>query len=174
MTKHRSQFGCGQGRRNSGRAGGGAAKDLRAMETCRNQFVTNCACIWAATMFTWKIIAKVIENHSEFCGWANSCNKFVSSWSWKNTKLSVICLWKRTSTPVAAALSKGQGAIPPSFHRSPVSLKLPWCCYIRSLVPPLPSLPRHARPFWRPWLRLPPDRTRRCGIIDTKRQPQQK
>jgi len=68
-----------QGRRNSGRAGGGTVKELRAMEACKKQKIVTCASFCAATTLISKIIAEIIENHSEV-GWcANSCNKFVSS-----------------------------------------------------------------------------------------------
>jgi len=67
-----------QGRRNSGRAGV-AVKELRAMEACKNKKFVTCACFCAATTLISKVIAEIIENHSEV-GWcANSCNKFVSS-----------------------------------------------------------------------------------------------
>ena len=38
----------------------------------------NCACFCAVTMLTLKLTTEIIENHSEFCGAANTCNKFVS------------------------------------------------------------------------------------------------
>jgi len=61
-------------------SGRGAVKELRAMETCKKQkFVTNYACFCAATTLTSKIKAEIIENHSGFYGYANICNKFVSS-----------------------------------------------------------------------------------------------
>ena len=56
----------------------------------------------------------------------------------------MIQLWKGTSAPVAP-FSKGQGAMPPSFHRSPASLKLPMMLYVRALVPPLPPFQRSGR-----------------------------
>jgi len=51
-----------------------------AMEACKKQ--TNhyqYACFCPATTLTSKIIAEIIENHYDFRGCANSCNKFVSS-----------------------------------------------------------------------------------------------
>jgi len=33
-------------------------------------------------MLISKTIAEIMENYSVFCGFANSCNKFVSSRSW--------------------------------------------------------------------------------------------
>jgi len=58
-----------QGPRNSGRTGE-VVKELKAMENCKKNF-TNYACFCAATMLTSKIIAEIIENHSEFYGCAN-------------------------------------------------------------------------------------------------------
>jgi len=50
------------------------------METCKKQKnVTNYACFCAATTLTSKIIAEIIENHSEFDGCSDSYNKFVSN-----------------------------------------------------------------------------------------------
>jgi len=44
---------------------------LRVMEICKKQKnVTNYACFCAATMLTSKILAEIIENLSEFSGWA--------------------------------------------------------------------------------------------------------
>jgi len=41
------------------------------MEICKKQkIVTNYACFCAATMLTSKILAEIIENLSEFSGWA--------------------------------------------------------------------------------------------------------
>jgi len=56
-------------------------------------------------MLTSKRITEIIENDSEFCGCANSCNKFVASWFRENMKLPMILLWKDISAP----LLKGQG-----------------------------------------------------------------
>jgi len=67
-----------QGRRNSG-GEGGAVKELRGMESCKIQnIVTNYACFCTAATLTSKIIAEIIENHSEFYVYAKSYNKFVS------------------------------------------------------------------------------------------------
>ena len=103
---------------------------------------------------------KFIENHSEFYGCANSCNKFVSSWSSKTIKLSVILLWKDTSVPVVP-FSKGQGQYPRVI--SPLS-GVPEITYDAVLYGHLcprcsqfrragGQCPRHARPFRRPWWR---------------------
>ena len=46
-------------------------------------------------------------------------------------KLPMITLWKSISVPVAP-LFQGQGAMPPSFHRSPASLRL-CCCLCNDL-----------------------------------------
>jgi len=70
----------------------------------------------------------------------------------------VIVLWKCTSVPVAPLL-KGQGAIPPKFHRSLVSLKLPMMLLCKgTCAPAAPHFQRPGRavppsctPFWRPW-----------------------
>jgi len=57
-----------QGRRNRSRAGG-EVKVLRAIENCKTQkIVTNYACFCAVTTLTSKIIAEIIENHSEIYG----------------------------------------------------------------------------------------------------------
>ena len=41
-----------------------------------------------------------MENHSEFCGCANSCNRFVTSRPWQIMKLPMILLCKGTSAPI--------------------------------------------------------------------------
>jgi len=61
--------------------GQGGVKEFRAMQTLQKP-VTNCACFRSSTMLTSKIIAEIIENHSEVYGCANSCNKFVSIRFW--------------------------------------------------------------------------------------------
>jgi len=61
-----------QGRRSSGREGG-AEKGLRVMETYKK----NCfqfACFCSASSLTSKVITEILENHSEFSGYANNCN----------------------------------------------------------------------------------------------------
>jgi len=72
-----------QARRNSGGEGGGAVKELRAMESCKKQKNRNRLCLFLHSnnvdLKNQKIIAEIIENHSEFDVCANSCNKFVSS-----------------------------------------------------------------------------------------------
>jgi len=45
-------------------------------------------------MLTAKIITEIREKHSEFSGYQNSCNKFVSSRSWQAMKLPMILLWQ--------------------------------------------------------------------------------
>jgi len=71
-----------QERRNSGRAGG-VVTELRAMETYKKQKNrSQSVCFCSSTMLTSKIITEIIENHSEFAGFRNSWNKFVSSLSW--------------------------------------------------------------------------------------------
>jgi len=71
-----------QGRRNRVRQGG-AMKELRAMETYKKQkIVTNYYCFCASTTLTSKIVAEIVENHSEFYGCTNSCSKIVSNRSW--------------------------------------------------------------------------------------------
>ena len=58
----------------------GTGKGLSAIETYKaKKIVTNYACFCSATMLTKKITTKIIENHSESSGCANSCNQFVSS-----------------------------------------------------------------------------------------------
>jgi len=53
------------------------------METYKKQtVVTTYVCFCSSTMLTSNIITEIIENHSEFSGWQNSCNKFASSQSW--------------------------------------------------------------------------------------------
>jgi len=56
-------------------------KQLRAMETYK-KFVTNYVCFCSPTMLTSKMITEMMENHSGFSEWRNSCNKFASSRSW--------------------------------------------------------------------------------------------
>ena len=69
-----------QGRRNSCGEGGGAVKELRAMESRKKQkIVTNYACFCIAITLTSKIEVEIIENHSEFYVCAKSCYKYVSS-----------------------------------------------------------------------------------------------
>jgi len=53
-------------------------KQLRAMETYK-KFVTNYVCFCSPTMLTSKMITEMMENHSGFSEWRNSCNKFASS-----------------------------------------------------------------------------------------------
>jgi len=48
----------------------------------------------------------------------------------------MILLWKGTSAPVVSHL-KGQGEIPPSFHRSPASLKLPMMLLCKGICAPV-------------------------------------
>jgi len=62
-----------------------------------------------------QIITQNIENHCEFSGCANSCNKFVSSRSWYNMKL---LLWKGISSPVVP-FRKGRGGRHAPTCRSP-------------------------------------------------------
>ena len=65
--------------RDAGTAGG-QWKGWGQWKLAKNKnIMTNCACFHAATMLTSKIIAGITENHSEFSGCANSCNKYVSS-----------------------------------------------------------------------------------------------
>jgi len=45
----------------------------------KQKIITNCVCFCSSTMLTSKMIAEIIENHSEFSGCPNSCNKFVFS-----------------------------------------------------------------------------------------------
>jgi len=53
---------------------------LRAIEACKKQINHYQLCFFcAATTLASNIIAEIIENHPEFCGCANSCNKFFSS-----------------------------------------------------------------------------------------------
>jgi len=101
---------CKQGRRNSGRAGG-QEKSGGQWKLVKNKNRYQLCLFWAAKFFASKMIAKIVENHSEFCGCANSCNKFVSSWSWKTMQFSVILLWNGTSAPVAP-FSKRHGNTP--------------------------------------------------------------
>ena len=66
--------------RNAGTAvGRGAERVEDNGNLYKTTVVTNCACFWPATMLTSNIVPEIIENHSEFCGCTNSCNKFVSS-----------------------------------------------------------------------------------------------
>jgi len=69
-----------QGSRRTCRAGG-AVKELKAMETYK-RIATDYICFCSSTLLTSKIITEIIENHSEFSGCPNSCNKCVSSRSW--------------------------------------------------------------------------------------------
>jgi len=59
----------------------GAEKELRAMETYKNQkcrkIVTNYDCFSSSTILTSETIAEIIENRSEFSVFVNSC-KYVS------------------------------------------------------------------------------------------------
>ena len=85
-----------QGRRNSGRAGE-EMSELGPMETCKkqtNRYQLAYDCFCTATTLASKIIAELIENHYEFCGCANRCNKFVSSRSLLTIELPMIILWK--------------------------------------------------------------------------------
>jgi len=66
--------------RDDGTAAGGAVEMLRAMETYKNKkIVSNYVFFCSSTMLTLKIITEIIENHSEFSGFRNSCSKFISS-----------------------------------------------------------------------------------------------
>jgi len=42
------------------------------------KIVTNNVCFCSSTMLTSKIITEIIENHSEFSGYSESCNDCVS------------------------------------------------------------------------------------------------
>jgi len=64
-------------------------------------------------MLISKMMAEIIENHSEFSGCPNSCNRFVSSRSWQTMKLPMILLWKGTSAPVAHLVERAEGPMPP-------------------------------------------------------------
>jgi len=60
--------------------GQGTVKELRAIETYKKQKNRYQLCLFCpATMLTSKIIAKIMENPSEFSGCAKTRNKFVSS-----------------------------------------------------------------------------------------------
>jgi len=77
--------------RHAEKTAGGAVQKLREMETYKKQ--TNLHqyfCFCSVTILTSKIITEIIENHSEFFCWVNSCNKFVSIRSCQNMKLSII------------------------------------------------------------------------------------
>jgi len=105
LQPHSTFYAEHQGRRSSGRAGGGAAKELRPRETYKKQkIVTNCACFCSLTILT----SKIIENYCEVSGCANSCNKFVWIRSLWTTNWPMILLWKGTSALVAP-LRKGRG-----------------------------------------------------------------
>ena len=67
-----------QGRRNSG-GEGGAVKELRGMESCKKQKIVINYLFLLSNNVGLKNKAEIIENHSEFYGCTNSCNKFVSS-----------------------------------------------------------------------------------------------
>ena len=98
-----------QGRRSSGRAGA-AVKQLTAIETYKNRkIVTKYVCFYSSTMLTSKITTKFVENHSEFSGCPNSCNKFVSSQSSYAMNWPIMLLWK------AAVLEVGVRAPPQKF-----------------------------------------------------------
>ena len=128
-----------QGRRNSGGAGG-TVKELEQWNLVKNKIIViNYACFCTATTLTSKIIAEIIENHSEFCGYTNSCTKFVSSWSWSTIKLPITVSWKSTSAHVAPLL-KEQRSITRYFTALQRSWYYLWCCYVRAPVPPLPPL----------------------------------
>ena len=62
-------------------------------------------------MLTSKIRTEIIENHSEFSGCQNSCNKFVTSRSWYTMKLPMILLWKQWCWRWGA----GVASAPPKF-----------------------------------------------------------
>jgi len=70
---------CVQGRRNSARSGGQwkSRGQWKLIKNKRN--VTNYACFCSATMLTYKMWTEIMENHSAFSGFANTCNKCVSS-----------------------------------------------------------------------------------------------
>jgi len=60
------------------------------MEACNKQTNRYQLCLLLrSNTLTSEIIAKTVENHSEFCGCANSCNKLVSSRSLQTIKLPV-------------------------------------------------------------------------------------
>ena len=77
-------------------------------------------------MLPSKIMTEIRENHSEFSGSANSCNKFVSGRYWSTMKLLIILLWKCISAPFAPL--KGKGVMPPS----PASMGQ--CAWVNSLI----------------------------------------
>jgi len=79
-----------------------------------------------------------MENHSQFYGCANNCNKFASSWSWKTIKFPLILLLKGTSP--CYPYFKRPGGNAPSFHRSPASLKLPMMLLCKGTCAPIAPL----------------------------------
>jgi len=113
--------------------GKASSRRVRVMETYKKtkRTVTNYVCFCSSTMFTSKITTEIIENHSEFSGCSNSCNKFVSSRTWRTMKLPMILQCKGTSAPVVP-FWKGRGAMP----RHASILQRP-CAYYstRTLVP---------------------------------------
>ena len=101
----------------------GEIKELRPMETFKskkNYQSYACFCS-AAIMLTSKIITEIVENHSEFSVWTNSCNTLFMS-ILINCKITCDTVMKRHSTPVAPLL-KCRGAMPASYLRSPASLE---------------------------------------------------
>jgi len=70
----------------------GEVNELKAMKTCKKQKSLPIVLVFGQQIFSSKIIAKFIENHSEFCECANKCNKFVSSLSWKTIQFFVSLL----------------------------------------------------------------------------------
>jgi len=101
-------------------------------------------------MLTAKIITKFIENHSEFSGGPNSCNKFVSSQSWYTMKLRVILLWKEVVLEVGV---KGCKCTPENFD----FLKV-WAKALKIRVSMAPSVvwlqrmaPKVSKKTWRPF-----------------------
>jgi len=60
--------------------GQGPVKVLKEIQTCKKQkIIHQYVCFCSATMLTSKTITESVENHSECCGWMNSCSKFVST-----------------------------------------------------------------------------------------------
>jgi len=109
----------------------GAIKELTAMEACKKQTNRyNYTFFSAATTLTSNIMAELIENHYEFCGCANSCNKFVSSRPLKNIKLAMILLWKS----ILSFKRVGE-----KYHLHFTALQrlwnYLWCCYVRAPMP---------------------------------------
>jgi len=112
---------------------------------------------------------EIIENHSEFSGWANSFNESVSNRSWWTMKLPMIpLLWKSSSAPVVPHWRGSGGDVLVMLDAS--VLRRPWRLRFRRATKQSQARQRRNTIVEQQvavWQLAKPDRARRPAASDT-------